>query len=215
MQLEIATGFYQSDSLPLAAQRCINYEPVIPQASALNQRALFDPRGIAAKSLTGDSIVGINRGAAVVNGVPYFVTGQNLYSIDSDSVVTDHGDIDGSARVSMAHNGRFLVIVVPGDKAYTFDNTDDTLAKITDKDFQVSDTVTFKDGYFTFTTSDGNQFFVPLGCRPHHDEHALPRIFGIFQTNIDMNAIRPDVNVPLVSQIATTPLLVLLRPLLF
>lgn len=160
MQLEIATGFYQSDSLPLAAQRCINYEPVIPQASALNQRALFDPRGIATKTLTGATITGINRGAAVVNGVPYYINGQNLYSFDAASVVTDHGTIDGSTRVSLANNGRFLVIVVPGDKTYTFDNTTDALAQITDTDFQVSDTVSFKDGFFIFTASDGDQFFI-------------------------------------------------------
>lgn len=160
MQLEIATGFYQSASLPLAAQRCINWEPVVPQASALNQRALFDVRGISQKTLTGDSISGINRGAAVVDDVPYYITGQNLYSFTSAGVVTDHGTIDGSERVSLANNGRFLVIVVPGDKAYTFDNTTDTLAQITDINFQVSDTVSFKDGFFIFTATDGEQFFV-------------------------------------------------------
>ena len=43
--LEIAKGFYVSDSLPLSAQRCINWIPVIPQAAALNNRALFDAPG--------------------------------------------------------------------------------------------------------------------------------------------------------------------------
>ena len=90
MQLEIATGFYQSDSLPLAAQRCINWQPVIPQASALNQRALFDVQGIITKTLTGATINGINRGAVVVNAVPYYINGNNLYSISSALFVTDH-----------------------------------------------------------------------------------------------------------------------------
>ena len=165
MQLEIATGFYQSDSLPLAAQRCINWEPIIPQASALNIRALFDVRGISTRILTGATIAGINRDAQVVNGVPYFINGNNLYSFDSSNVVTDHGTIDGSGRVSLANNGRFLVIVVPGVTAYTFDNTTDTLAEITDNDFNAAgtgfaDTVSFKDGFFNFTASDGNTFFV-------------------------------------------------------
>lgn len=165
MQLEIATGFYQSDSLPLAAQRCINWEPIIPQASALNQRALFDVRGISTRTLTGASITGINRGAQVVAGVPYFINENALFSFDSSNVVTNHGVIDGSGRVSLANNGRFLVIVVPGVKAYTFDNTTNTLAEITDNDFNakgtgVADTVSFKDGFFNFTASDGNTFFV-------------------------------------------------------
>jgi len=160
MQLEIATGFYQSESLPLAAQRCINWEPIVPQAAALNRRALFDPHGLSTQTMTGDTIVGIGRGAAVLDGVPFYVNGQNLYSFTAGLVVTDHGEIIGSNRVSMATSSQFLVIVVPGEKGYVFDNTDLSLTEITDIDFQVSDTVAFKDGFFIFTATDGEQFFV-------------------------------------------------------
>ena len=50
--LEIGTGFYQSASLPLSAQRCINLYPVIPQAAALSQRALFGCPGTKTFSAT-------------------------------------------------------------------------------------------------------------------------------------------------------------------
>ena len=80
-------------------------------------------------------------------------------SIDSSFVVTDRGSIVGTSRVSMANNGRWLVIVVPGSRSYAFDNETNTLSQITDLDFQVSDTVSFKDGFFIFTSSDGKQFF--------------------------------------------------------
>ncbi len=160
MQLDIATGFYQSASLPLSAQRCINWEPQIPEVEALSQRALFDAYGIATKALTGATITGINRGAQVVNKVPYFINERTLYSFDSAGVVTNHGPIDGEGRVSLANNGQFLVIVVPGVTAYAFNNVDSSLTEITDIDFQVSDTVSFKDGFFIFTASDGNQFFI-------------------------------------------------------
>ena len=160
MQLEIATGFYQSASLPLAAQRCINWEPIVPQASALNERALRDPYGIAATTLTGDTVTGINRGAQVVNLIPYFINEKALYSVTLAGVVTNHGFIDGSERVSLANNGQYLVIVVPGKVAYVFNNVDSTLTEITSTNFQVSDTVSFKDGFFNFTASDGGQFFV-------------------------------------------------------
>ncbi len=159
MQLEIASGFYQSVSLPLAAQRCINWEPIVPQDEALSRRSLRDVYGIDTRTLTGATITGINRGAQVVDGVPYFINERTLYSFDSANVVTSHGTIDGQGRVSLANNGRYLVIVVPGVKGYVFDNTDSSLAEITDIDFQVSDTVTFKDGFFIFTASDGLQFF--------------------------------------------------------
>jgi hypothetical protein len=160
MQLDIASGFYESVSLPLAAQRCINWEPIVPQDEALSKTALRDVYGIDTRSLTGATITGINRGAQVVSGVPYFINEKTLYSFDSSNVVTDHGTIIGSGRVSLANNGRFLVIVVPGITAYVFDNTDSSLTQITDIDFQVSDTVTFKDGFFVFTASDGLQFFI-------------------------------------------------------
>lgn len=160
MQLEIATGFYQSDSLPLSAQRCINWEPIVPQASALNERALFDVYGIDTKVLTGATINGLNRGAQVVKGVPYFINGTNLYSISSDDVVTDHGFINGSDRVSLAKNDNFLVIVVPGDRAYAYNTDTATLTEIDDPYYRVSDTVSFKDGYFIFTSSDGQVFFI-------------------------------------------------------
>jgi len=160
MQLDIATGFYQSVSEPLAAQRCINWEPIVPQDGALSNRSLRDVYGIDTRSLTGDSISGINRGAKVVNGVPYFINETALYSFDSSNVVTNHGTIDGSGRVSLANNSRYLVIVVPGVKGYVFDNTDSSLTEITDIDFQVSDTVSFKDGYFNFNNSTGTQFFI-------------------------------------------------------
>lgn len=182
MQLEIATGFYQSASLALAAQRCINWEPVVPQASALNQRALFDPRGISTKTLTGATITGINRGSQTVNGVPYFINETRLYSFTLAGVVTNHGEIIGSGRVSLANNGQFLVIVVPGVTAYVFDNEDNSLTEITDIDFQVSDTVSFKDGFFIFTASDGKQFF--------HSNLNQPLVFNAL--DFGTAEVRPD-----------------------
>ncbi len=160
MQLEIASGFYQSESLPLSAQRCINWRPVVAESGALNQRALFDVWGISTLTTSGDTINGINRGSTVVNGVPYFVNEDNLYSMTSANVVTDHGNINGIGRVSLASNEDWLVIVAPGVTAYAFEIATSTLTEITDIDFQTADTVSFKDGYFIFSASDGRQFFI-------------------------------------------------------
>ena len=103
--LEIANGFYASDSLPLSAQRCINWIPVIPQAAALNNRALFDVPGL---TLFGTAS-GINRGAQEMKEVPYFVNGNTLYSVSSNGFSVSWGAIDGVGRVSMANNGQYLV----------------------------------------------------------------------------------------------------------
>lgn len=156
--LNIATGSYQSDVLPFSAQRCINWIPIIPQAQgdALTPQALFDSSGLKQFSA---SVSGTDRGGHEMKGVPYFVTGNTLYSFDSAGVRTSRGTIEGSSRVSMADNGQFLVIVVPGGKSYGFDNVANTLTEITDIDFRVSSTVVFKDGFFVFSASDGAVFF--------------------------------------------------------
>lgn len=156
-QLEIATGFYTSDSLPLCAQRCINWIPVIPQASSLNGRALFDAPGITLFS----SLVGVNRGAQEMNEVPYFVNGNLLYSVNSNGVAVSHGEVEGSGRVSLANNGQYLVVVIPGGKAYAYDRIGNTIAEITDVDFTArkANNVVQKDGYFVFASADGKVFF--------------------------------------------------------
>lgn len=153
--LPIPLGFYQHESLPLDAQRCINWIPTIPQNEAINNRALIQRPGL--KQFT-DTLLGACRGGWVVSGVPFFVNGNSLVSLSSTGVVTNHGTITGSKRVYMADNGTLLVIVVPGGDAFVFDGT--ILTQIVDPDFQVSDTVVFYRGFFVFTTSDGKQVFV-------------------------------------------------------
>jgi hypothetical protein len=159
VQLEIGTGFYESASLPLSAQRCINLYPVIPQATALNQRALFGCPGTKTHPTSGATIVGSNRGSQVMKGVGYFINGSRLYSVTTAGVIVDLGTITGSGRISLANNGQFLVIVVPGGDSFAFDNVANTLAQITDIDFISSSTVVFKDGFFVFSAADGSVFF--------------------------------------------------------
>lgn len=153
--LEISTGFYQSESLPLCAQRCVNWIPVIPQAKSLNQKALFGSSGI--KSFSAASAQTPNRGAILMGSTPYSIDGGSLFSTSSSGVKTAIGSIEGLTRVSMATNGSRLCVVVPGGKGYVYDGA--TLVEISDPDYITSDTVSFKDGYFVFTASDGSVFF--------------------------------------------------------
>ena len=155
--LSIPLGFYQSESSPLSSQRCINWIPTIPEGEALNNRALMQPSGIIEFVNTG---LGVCRGAWVMKEVPYFVVGNSLISLSEIGVVTNHGTISGTVRVSMADNGANLVVIVPGGDAYAFNNETNTLTKTTDPDFQTSDSVTFYRGFFVFTTTDGKQLFV-------------------------------------------------------
>lgn len=156
MQIPLGLGTYESASLPVSAQRCINMFTVISRDRALAEAPIFSRPGIVEFADLGASV---SRGAIVMNGVYYVVNGTTLYSIDSDGNETSIGTIAGTVRVSMDHNGYILCIVVPGGNGYTYNANTDTFAQITDPDYLGADTVNFKDGYFNFCASSGLVFF--------------------------------------------------------
>ena len=168
--LPIGFDFYQTESAPFSTKRCINWIPVVAESGALSSQALFQPPGL--KQLVDSGFIG-NRESVVADGVPYFVSGNTLFSMSESNVVTSHGTIAGSGTVSLAINGKnadtgsqFIVIVVPGGNAYAFATVTNVLTQITDPDFITSDTVVFKDGFFVFSASDGSVFFNSLTNDP-------------------------------------------------
>jgi hypothetical protein len=97
-----------------------------------------------------------------MNGVPYFVIDGKLYSMSTSYALTDHGQIGGSGRVSMADNGTQLLVLVPGGNGYIYNHVTDTFSQITDADFTANGNpqqVVFIDGYFCLTT-DSKKFIV-------------------------------------------------------
>jgi hypothetical protein len=180
-RIPIPLGFshYQTDSLPFSAQRCVNWMPVVAEGDALNGRRLSQPPGLNQFANTQG---GADRGCWVMSGVLYAVSGTKLYRIDSDGTSTEIGGVGGFGRVSMADNGQFLVIVVPGGNAYAYDNVAESLNRITDTDFRPSNTVVYKDGYFVFSSSDGAVFFNSALNNPF-DFDALD--FGTAEINPD------------------------------
>ena len=158
--LPIANGFYESDSLPISAQECVNFYPNIVQAPALNQETLYGTAGLEevanANSLTG------NRGAHEMNGVPYFVTDNKLYSMSATFALKTIGTVEGTSRVSMADNGTQLLVLVPSGKGYIYNHVTDAFAEITDADFTANGApqlVVYIDGFFCLTT-DSKKFIV-------------------------------------------------------
>ena len=164
LPIEIPLGFYKDKVAPLSSQRCINWIPTVSEGPALNNKSLKQPSGITLKIQTG---FGACRGGHVMAGVPYFIMGNTLISFNENNSVNTHGTITGNVRVSMADNGTNLVIVVPGGDGYAFNNTTNVLTRVTDPDFQVSDTVGFYRGFFVFTTTDGlaSDSWLPLPGR--------------------------------------------------
>jgi hypothetical protein len=176
INIPIDNGFYVSDSLPLSNQLCTNWYANTPQVQgALSQGNLFGCAGISQIQTTGD-VTQINRGAHVKAGLPYFVNGTDLVRVDRSvdefgvetfvNVVL--GTIPGDERVSMADNGKELMILIPGGNAYIVDETSGTpFVQITAPGFTANGApqiVVFVDSYFVCSTdskkfirSDSNQ----------------------------------------------------------
>lgn len=167
--LLIANGFYLSDSLPISAQECVNWYPNIPQTEgALSNGTLFGCPGVS-QILTTGAVKQINRGAHVKEGNPYFLNGEVLNRIDNSFDAQENeiftpvplGTIPGEQRVSMADNGKQLMVLVPGGNGYIIDETAGTpFQQITDAGFTANGNpqlVVFIDGFFVCST-DSKKF---------------------------------------------------------
>lgn len=167
--LPIANGFYQSESLPVSNQDCVNWYVNRPQAPALSQEVLFGTPGISLQDSSGDDASERNRGFHTFAGIPYCVNGVKLYRVDQtidDNTETfsldEVGEVEGEGRVSIADNGTQMCILIPGGKGYIFTTDPDTITEITDPDFRANGEpqyVVFIDGYFVFTT-DSKKFII-------------------------------------------------------
>ena len=168
--LPIAQGFYVSDSIPVSAQRCVNWIPSVPQTSTITDANLFGAPGI--EQIIAGSIVDECRGAHVLGDTPYFVISSSLVRLNRNIVsgvesfsIDVIGTIEGQDRVFMADNGTQLCIVAPPDTetsgvSYIFTESPDTLTQITDVNFDgPASSVIYIDGYFVFHKSDGKKFF--------------------------------------------------------
>lgn len=158
VEIPIATGFYEDDSRPIAAQQCINWVPIVPETNALSVSQLKGTPGLSLFATNGTKN---NRGAHVMASTAFFVNGNNLYRVNADGTSNDLGVISGTGRVSMADNGTQLCIVVPGATGYIFTQSPDTLTEITDPDFfslGPSNQVEYKDGFFVHIATD--KFFI-------------------------------------------------------
>ena len=154
-ELPFADGFYVSQSTPLLDKRVVNAYPVIPQADAISQRALLRTPGIKQFADFGS---GSSRGAIkFFDGVPYRVIGNSLISISSVGVTTNHGTISGTSDVSIDSNGINIAIQDPNGDSYFFTPSTNTLELNNNSvflSFGQARTVTFKDGFYFYTTDD-------------------------------------------------------------
>lgn len=153
----------ESRSLPLSAQRVVNLFTEKQRPGAKSQTPLFGVPGLTAFANIGTGPI---RGNWVMQGVPYVVSGSELYRVDVNGVGTLLGSgISGTGQVGMADNGEQLCIVngVFGwIYALNANNSVSTAGffQITDPNFNPASTVNFFDGYFVFDHKGTNEFFL-------------------------------------------------------
>lgn len=158
------SGFYQSDSLPVANQSCVNFFVNQPQTQALSQSNLFGTAGVFQIATTGE-LKQANRGSHVKEGKPYFLNGEKLYRLDRalDSLGNETftpvelGEITGTERAWFADNGKQLMVLV-GGKGYIVDESAIPIfQEITDPDFNAVGTpesLVFIDSFFVVSTDE-------------------------------------------------------------
>ncbi len=126
MELSFTDGFNQSLSLAAMNRQCTNCFPkfvengTTPDGAPLFEKILMGIPGIVQLATSGSGLTQINRGAEVMDGIAYFVNGSSLQRLNADFSLTSLGTIAGSGKVSIAHNGIQLMVLVPGGKGYTF-----------------------------------------------------------------------------------------------
>ena len=167
-ELNIAGGFYESDSLPISAQQCTNLYVNVPQTEgAWSTANLFGTPGLE-QIITSGTVSNANRGSHVKNGVPYFLNGETLYRLDRtiDSLLVETftlvnlGTIPGTDRASFSDNGTQLIIIVNGSGWIMNEAVSATITLITDAGFTangVPKQVVFVDSFFLVTT-DSKKF---------------------------------------------------------
>jgi len=154
-------GFYESETLPLPAQECVNWYRVISTSQAdVSPVSLSACSGISQEFTTGAGSDQVNRGMHIKNGKPYFLNGTTLYRIDMVSAtafqLVTMGTILGEGRVSMADNGTQLMVLVPGGDGYIINEDAGTVfQQITDLGFTANGApqiVVFMDSFFICST---------------------------------------------------------------
>ena len=145
VQAKIVGGTYAHRSLPLSAQRCINWWPEV-ELTGKEPVALVPFPGC--KPWLSGVATEKDRGMHVMDtGQVFKVSGGFLYQVDSDVTQTNIGTIVGAGQVIMADDGTNLIIIT-GANAYHYDGA--SLLSITDIDYEQGDSVAYMNNQFIY-----------------------------------------------------------------
>jgi hypothetical protein len=156
MKTPILGSTYVARSTNAADSRMVNLFPeIVPEAGkepAFLQRA----PGLRLLATLGTGPV---RGLWQLGNFGYVVSGDTLYSVDTNWNVASIGTVENTGPVSMADNGTQLFIAANGP-SYIYNTLTTVFQKITDVDFPGAVTVGYLDGYFVFNEPNSQKIWV-------------------------------------------------------
>ena len=187
---------YQSRSLPISAQRTVNFYPE-QNKGGISEFTLM-PWPDAKPFSTGSDP---DRGMHVFKGVLYHVSGQSLYKVSSAGVKTLIGTISGTRRCVMANNG-FVMVICNGSVPYSYDGA--TLTSLTDITFNPK-IVDYLNNQFIFDGDDNLYTISNVGtttvdaansaaAESAPDDLVLPKVFNQILYNYGTATIEPSDN---------------------
>lgn len=156
MKSPILGSSYVARSVNAADARMVNlYPEIVPEAG---KEPAFLNRCPGLRFLTTGG-TGPIRGMWTFGGMGYFVSGKQLYQIDSGLTASLIGNVSGTGPVSMADNGTQLFIACNPD-GYIYNANTGVLAQISDPDFPGAVQVGYLNGFFVFTQPDSQLIWI-------------------------------------------------------
>lgn len=157
MKSPILGSTYVTRSINAANARMVNLFPEIVPEGGKEPAFLNRAPGLQLKLTVGSGPI---RGLWSYGGNMYVVSGNKLYKVTSNYIVTNLGAVSGtSGSVSMADNGTQLFIACNGP-SYIYNSQTNVFQQISDGDFPGAGTVCYIDGYFVFNEPNSQKIWV-------------------------------------------------------
>lgn len=156
MKTPILGSAYTARSVNAADNRMVNLYPEIVPDGGKEPAFLSRTPGLRKLAEVGRGPI---RGVWPVNGYLYVVSGNNLYSVDSNWNSQLINSISGAGSVSMSDNGTQLFIAANGP-SFIYNTSTHAFAPITATAFPGAVTVGFIDGYFVFNEPNSQRIWI-------------------------------------------------------
>jgi len=158
MKIGIVGPSYKQRSLPFDAQRSINLFPIMDEMGK-EVASMYGTPGLSSFSSAG---AGPHRGAFKSgNGRVFFVSGTELYEVDSGGNATLRGSFFTSVGTVTMAEGTTQLAICDGQSLYSFTYSSNAFAQVTSSGLPLGvGYVTNIDGFFIVSENDSGRFYI-------------------------------------------------------